>query len=85
MFLLPLDVANQQGYTGTAPGGLPMAQMTLGLYSSSIIIVLIIMPFTVFYYEGEDADDNEDGGGKRLVYTLFFNVRFKKLHFPNPS
>lgn len=59
MFLLPLDVANQNGLAASQ-GGLPMAKITLAFYASTIIMVLLVVPFTVFYYEGEEVED-EDG------------------------
>jgi LMBR1 domain-containing protein 1 len=61
VFLLPLDVANQQGLADTTSGSIPMDKLTLAFYTSSIILVLVIIPFTSYFYEGEDNSDDNDG------------------------
>ncbi|KAI9333004.1 hypothetical protein BDR26DRAFT_1010377 [Obelidium mucronatum] len=59
VFVLPLDVANQNGQID-APGAIPMAPITLGLNLASVAIFMIGVPFTMFYYEGEDDSDESD-------------------------
>ncbi|KAI8897956.1 LMBR1-like membrane protein [Globomyces pollinis-pini] len=72
LFLLPLDVANQQVGGNT---GLPMATLTIAFYAATIGIVVLFVPFATFYYEGEDAEDSEDGSsgrsaGKQFSYAI---------------
>eukprot|EP00842_Homolaphlyctis_polyrhiza_P000811 jgi/Hompol1/1730/HPOL_005041-RA len=76
VFLLPLDVANQSGSVGVSKGGIPIAQMTLAFYATSIIIVLIIMPFTVFYYEGEDIKDDPDAPQRSASGQLGYAIKW---------
>ncbi|KAJ3269266.1 hypothetical protein HDV01_001633 [Terramyces sp. JEL0728] len=76
LFLLPLDVANQNGLIGAA-NGLPMDKLTLGFFGCTIGLVVLIVPFTVFYYEGEDSDDNENGessAGAQFGYAIKYII-----------
>ena len=57
IFLLPLDVANQNGLY-TVQDGLPMTSITFAFYITTTIWILVVVPFTVFYYEGLDDDDD---------------------------
>ncbi|KAJ3290102.1 hypothetical protein HDU79_003518 [Rhizoclosmatium sp. JEL0117] len=59
IFVLPLDVANQNGQVD-APGKIPMATITLSFNLASVFIFMIAVPFTMFYYEGEDDSDESD-------------------------
>ncbi|KAI8927660.1 hypothetical protein BC831DRAFT_451739 [Entophlyctis helioformis] len=76
VFLLPLDVANQQGSTGAATGGIPTATLTIAFYATSIAVVLVVMPFTVFYYEGEDAKDDPDGSSRSSAGQLGYAIKW---------
>ncbi|KAJ3371138.1 hypothetical protein GGF31_003561 [Allomyces arbusculus] len=59
IFLLPLDVANQQG-NFTAAGGIPMTTINFSFFIASVILGLVTVPFVMFYYEG--VDDKDDAG-----------------------
>ncbi|KAJ3296794.1 hypothetical protein HK104_001210 [Borealophlyctis nickersoniae] len=59
IFLLPLDVANQKGQLSPA-GAIPMTQINLAFYITTIIMALVGVPFTVFFYEGADDTDDDD-------------------------
>lgn len=59
IFLLPLDVANQQG-SFDAPGAIPIREINLSFFTITIIMGMLIVPFTVFYYEGVDDSDESD-------------------------
>ncbi|KAI8834953.1 hypothetical protein BJ741DRAFT_231581 [Chytriomyces cf. hyalinus JEL632] len=59
VFVLPLDVANQNGRIA-ASGGIPMAELTLALNLTSVFLFLVGVPFTMFYYEGADDGDESD-------------------------
>lgn len=60
IFLLPLDVSNQRGEF-TAPGGIPMLEINLAFFITTIIASAVIVPFVMFYYEGvDDVDDAAD-------------------------
>ncbi|KAJ3151238.1 hypothetical protein HDU89_002077 [Geranomyces variabilis] len=58
VFLLPLDVANQQGQLDS-PGLIPMAKLDISFYIITIVWCLVVVPFTVFFYEGSDEDDGD--------------------------
>ena len=59
VFLLPLDVANQDG-SFEASGGIPMEQIEVAFYFATVCLAIVVVPFTMFYYEGyEDKDDGE--------------------------
>ncbi|KAJ1507192.1 hypothetical protein HMI54_015788 [Coelomomyces lativittatus] len=66
IFLLPLDVANQNGLF-TATGGLPMQLLNFIFFLSTIIMAGVLVPFVMFYYEG--VDDDDDDGESTTVST----------------
>ena len=76
VFLLPLDVANQQG-SYVAAGGLPMPEINVAFFIASSLMIMIIIPFTVFYYEGEDDGDGakyvRDSSQEMICTNLFLN------------
>jgi LMBR1 domain-containing protein 1 len=51
-----LDTANQGG-SFEATGGIPMAEMTLAFFISSVVLAIAVVPFTMFYYEGLDESE----------------------------
>ncbi|KAJ3136386.1 hypothetical protein HK100_001715 [Physocladia obscura] len=59
IFVLPLDVANQNGKVN-ATGGIPMSALTLAFNLASVFLFMVAVPFTMFYYEGEDDSDESD-------------------------
>ncbi|KAJ3055598.1 hypothetical protein HK097_010022 [Rhizophlyctis rosea] len=71
IFLLPLDVANQNGQLESR-GKIPMAQINLAFYIATIVICLVGVPFTVFFYEGTDEGDGDDkrSSAQALAYAI---------------
>ncbi|KAL7746655.1 hypothetical protein RI367_008055 [Sorochytrium milnesiophthora] len=72
IFLLPLDVANQQG-AFQAAGGIPMFQINLIFFIATIVLGTVLVPFVMFYYEGvDDSDDEGDKTttGSQIMYAF---------------
>ena len=64
ILLLPLDVANKDGYAGCAGydtsvcGGLDMQGFWEGVYIAILVFVVFLIPFAIFYYEADDGMGN---------------------------
>lgn len=66
VFLLPLDVANQQGQF-TAAGGIPMKEISVAFFTATAVMSIVVVPFTIFYYEGAEDSDTADGESKWAI------------------
>jgi LMBR1 domain-containing protein 1 len=61
VLLLPLDVANREGYAGCAGydtqfcGGLPLALLWNVVFFAIPLWMFILIPFATFYYEADDG------------------------------
>ena len=64
ILLLPLDVANKDGYAGCSGydtsvcGGLDMQGFWEGVYIAILVFVVFLIPFAIFYYEADDGMGN---------------------------
>lgn len=60
IFLLPLDIANQQGLADN-PDAFDAAKVEAGFFITTCVYILAIVPFSVFFYEGyDDVSDSGD-------------------------
>ena len=64
VLLLPLDVANREGYTGcdgydtALCGGLNMTLVWEIFFIIILVYVVLLIPFTIFFYEADDGFGN---------------------------
>mmetsp|Transcript_20192 Transcript_20192/g.42289 ORF Transcript_20192/g.42289 Transcript_20192/m.42289 type:complete len:528 (+) Transcript_20192:60-1643(+) len=64
ILLLPLDVANKEGYAGcdgydtSVCGGLDMTLLWEITYLAVLVYVVLLIPFAIFYYEADDGQGN---------------------------
>ncbi|GMH57178.1 hypothetical protein TrRE_jg3308, partial [Triparma retinervis] len=64
ILLLPLDVANKEGYSGcdgydtAVCGGIDMALLWEITYLAVLVYVVLLIPFAIFYYEADDGQGN---------------------------
>lgn len=87
VLLLPLDVANNDGYAGCAGydtalcGGLNMVLFWDIVYISVWVWLVFLIPFSTFYYEADDgtlmagtSSSKKERGNSRLVEALKYEV-----------
>ncbi|KAL3900496.1 MAG: hypothetical protein SGCHY_001290 [Lobulomycetales sp.] len=74
IFLLPLDVANENEPDSSSISLTVMAYLTIALYSLTIIMAFIVFPFTKFWYEGIDEDDDPQAKSGIIVNPLVYVV-----------
>eukprot|EP00834_Sanchytrium_tribonematis_P008322 NODE_942_length_2988_cov_1.180339.p1 type:complete len:399 gc:universal NODE_942_length_2988_cov_1.180339:1160-2356(+) len=69
VLMLPLDVANKT-YDDTANGGIPLRQIAIICFMTSISLVFTLVPFCVFWYEGIDDGSGSSQLGHAMKWTL---------------
>eukprot|EP00835_Amoeboradix_gromovi_P002561 NODE_148_length_17471_cov_0.413136.p4 type:complete len:396 gc:universal NODE_148_length_17471_cov_0.413136:11616-12803(+) len=69
VLMLPLDVANQT-MDEDNNGGLPLRQIAIICFLTSVSIVYTVIPFCVFWYEGIDDGSGSSQLGHAMKWTL---------------
>jgi len=76
VLLLPLDVANKEGYAGCdgfdteVCGGLNMELIWEIVYVAILVYVVVLIPFAIFYYEADESGVDESKRSNQLCEAL---------------